>query len=96
MSQEEIDKALGKIPQPEQIMLQLYTAEARVTFPEDLMLEPETFTSFVEHSIRHQNSLGFHVISVEVKHDLEFNFPVSYLHMKVAKLPKTNNKIIKK
>jgi len=96
MSKEELDKELGAIPQPEQIMLQLHTSESKTTFPEEMILEPDRFADFVEHSIKYQNSLGFHVISVEMKHSLEYGFPQAYLSMKVAKLPKTNNNIIKK
>jgi len=99
LSPEELDKELGAIPQPERIMLaELYVQESRVEFPEEMMLHPEQFTSFIDHTISHHQSKGFHVIEISLKPITEDNtFHLSRtLLLKVAELPKTINKIIKK
>ena len=92
--QSDIDDVLGKIPQPEKIALFCYVTENKVEFPEDLILNKEKFAEFIDHSIKHQNSLGYHVISVELKYTINYGFNSSYLYCKVAKLPETIKMII--
>lgn len=89
MSKNEIDEVLGNIPQPEYIALRLITAENRYEFPEDLVLEKNGFSYWMDHCIRDSQSRGFHVISVKLGKptDCQAVRGTGILILKVAKLP---------
>jgi len=84
------DEAKGmEIPQPEQIMLGLYTSENRYHFPHELVLEDENFESYVKHCIRDSQSKGYHVIRCKIQEATpeEIIHSMRTLLLKVAKLP---------
>ncbi len=95
MSTEELDKELGGIPQPERIMLyDLYVAENRYVFPEEMMREKHGFSNYLKYCVRDSQSRGFHVISAKLAKITDTNIIQTSrtLILKVAKLPEPNLK----
>lgn len=88
MSKNEIDDALGAIPQPEYLEIRLITMENRYEFPEDLISE-KSWDSWVEHCIMDSYSKGFYVIESKIGALTENQVMrgTGILILKVAKLP---------